>query len=159
AITRLPRRDALPLYLRREKVAMVPLTLVGAAGPAIDATAFDGHELAGRAVAVRTGWSRHWGTAAYGAGGHPHLTADAARALVDAGARLVGVGAIHLHGTATGERPAHTILLGAGIPVVEHLCNLDAVPDAPAATFTAVPVKVAGMATFPVRAFVAVPGD
>lgn len=142
-----------------QKVAMVPLTLVDAAGPAIDATAFDGHELAGRAVVVRTGWSRHWGTEAYGAGGHPHLTAGAARALVDAGARLVGIDSINIDGTATGERPAHTILLGAGIPIVEHLCNLDAVPDAPGATFTAVPVKVAGMATFPVRAFVAVPGD
>ncbi|HEY8527147.1 MAG TPA: cyclase family protein [Acidimicrobiales bacterium] len=140
-----------------EKVALVPLTLVDAPGPAIGAPVFDGHVLADRAVVVRTGWSRHWGTEAYGAGGHPHLTADAAQALVDAGARLVGIDSVNIDATATGDRPAHTILLGAGIPIVEHLCNLDAVPATPGDTFTAVPVKVAGMATFPVRAFVTVP--
>lgn len=140
-----------------ERVAMVPLTIVDAAGPAIDAGPLDGHALTDRAVLFRTGWSRHWATPAYGAGGHPHLTGAAASALVEAGARVVGIDSVNIDDTTTGERPAHSLLLEAGIPIVEHLCDLDAVPFAPDATFTAVPVKVAGMGTFPVRAFVVVP--
>ena len=71
--------------LALERVAFVPAVLVDAKGPAIDADAFAGLDLADHAVLVRTGWDAHWGTPAYGAGGHPHLTAAAARALVDAG--------------------------------------------------------------------------
>jgi arylformamidase len=138
-----------------ERVAQVPLTLVDASGPAIAEDALQGFDLRGHAVVFRTGWDAHWGTAAYGAGGHPHLTAGTARALADAGAALVGIDSVNIDDTTTGERPVHSILLRAGIPIVEHLCHLDEVPDGPA-TFTAVPVKVAGMGTFPVRAFVTV---
>ena len=77
--------------------------------------------------------------------------------LVDAGAALVGIDSVNIDDTSTGERPAHSLLLRAGIPIVEHLCDLDAIPATSGATFTAVPVKVAGMGTFPVRAFVTVP--
>ena len=76
-----------------------------------------------------------------------------------AGVALVGIDALNIDTTATMERPAHTGLLGAGIPIVEHLTNLAGLPTA-GARFTAVPVKVAGLGTFPVRAFatVAEPG-
>lgn len=140
-----------------ERVAHVPLTLVQSSQVAIGDDALLDLDLRGRAVLVRTGWDRHWGTPAYGAGGHPHLTAAAAQALVDGGAWLVGIDSVNIDDTTTGERPAHSILLAAGIPIVEHLCGLDEVAEAQGATFTAVPVKVAGMGTFPVRAFVTVP--
>lgn len=139
-----------------ERVASVPLVLIDGVGTAIGPELFASAELRDRAVLVRTGWDRHWGTDAYGAGGHPHLTEEAARALVDGGAALVGIDSVNIDDTSTGERPAHSALLAAGIPIVEHLCHLDQVPSAGAATFTAVPVKVSGMGTFPVRAFVTV---
>jgi arylformamidase len=146
---------ALPL----ERVAGVPGVVVDAAGDghgAIGAEAFAGRrDLAGAAVLVRTGWSRHWGTDRYGAVEHPHLTADAAAALAAAGPAIVGIDSVNIDGTATGERPAHTALLAAGIPIVEHLCRLEELPDGPF-TFFAVPVAVRGMGTFPVRAFAAV---
>ncbi|HEX6130603.1 MAG TPA: cyclase family protein, partial [Actinomycetota bacterium] len=82
--------------------------------------AFDGLELAGLAVLLRTDHARRWGTESYFAD-HPYVTADGARRLADAGAALVGIDTLNVDGTATGERPAHTTLLGAGIPVVEHL--------------------------------------
>ena len=140
-----------------ERVVNVPLTLVHHRGPAIDAGVLEGMHVAGRAVLFRTGWAAHWGTEAYGSRGHPHLTAEAARILVRAGAALVGIDSVNIDDTSGGERPVHSRLLEAGIPIVEHLCRLEDVPDDVLATFTAVPVKVAGMGTFPVRAFVTVP--
>jgi kynurenine formamidase len=138
--------------LALERVAFVAAVLVDATGPAIDADAFAGLDLAHRAVLVRTGWDAHWGTPAYGAGGHPHLTAAAAQALVEARVAVVGIDSVNIDGTSTGERPVHTALLTEGIPIVEHLRGLEQIPNGPF-TFTAVPVKVAGMGTFPVRAF------
>jgi kynurenine formamidase len=138
--------------LALERVAFVPAVLVDAKGPAIDADAFAGLDIANHAVLVRTGWDRHWGTPAYGAGGHPHLTGAAAQALVEARVAVVGIDSVNIDGTSTGERPVHTALLAKGIPIVEHLRGLEEIPSGPF-TFTAVPVKVAGMGTFPVRAF------
>ena len=138
--------------LALERVANVAAVLVDAKGPAVDAGAFAGLDLADRAVIVRTGWDARWGTAAYGAGGHPHLTAAAARALVDARVAVVGIDSVNIDATSTGERPVHTALLAAGIPIVEHLRGLEQIPSG-AFTFTSVPVKVKGMGTFPVRAF------
>src|SRR5207237_4447763 len=103
------------------------------------------------AVIVHTGWDVHWRTARYGSG-HPFLTRDAAEHLVGAGATLVGIDSINIDDDKDGARPAHTILLGAGIPIVEHLCDLGALPDQ-GFRFFAVPVKVKGMGSFPVRAF------
>ena len=117
---------------------------------AIDADAFRGKEIRGRAVLVHTGWDAHWNTPRYYEGG-PFLTAEAARYLREGGARLVGIDAHNIDDTRGGERPVHTILLGAGILIVEHLCNLGALPDDGFA-FSATPPKFKGAGTFPVRA-------
>lgn len=111
--------------------------------------------LRGHAVLVRTGWSRHFGSPAYGEG-HPFLTGAAGETLAAAGAALVGIDSLNIDDTAAGARPVHTALLAAGIPVVEHLTGLDALPD-DGFRFFAVPVKVRGLGTFPVRAFAVLP--
>jgi arylformamidase len=119
-------------------------------GP-IDATVFDGVDVRGKAVLINTGWDAHWRTDEYFEG-HPFLTKDAAQFLSDQGAALVGIDSYNIDNTADLTRPAHSILLGAGIPIVEHMCNLDQLLDKQF-KFFAVPVKVKGMGTFPVRAF------
>jgi len=118
----------------------------------IDAGVFRGMDVARAAVLVHTGWDRHWRTAAY-AVGHPFLDQSAAELLVAGEACLVGIDSLNIDGTDTGERPVHSVLLAAGIPIVEHLCNLRAVPLT-GARFHAAPVAVRGMGTFPVRAWV-----
>lgn len=140
-----------------ESLADLDLIVVrarGRAGRGIDATAFRGLEVHGRAVLVDTGWSAHWRTDRYFEG-HPFLTADAARALTDGGAALVGIDSFNIDDTDDGTRPVHTTLLGADIPIAEHLTGLDRLPDR-GARFFAVPVKVRAFGTFPVRAFAAV---
>ncbi|MGQ0838991.1 cyclase family protein [Actinokineospora sp.] len=118
---------------------------------AIDRAALLGHEVAGRAVLLHTGWAAHWGTPAYFEG-HPFLTADAADWLVERGAALVGIDSLNIDDTAGGTRPAHTALLAAGIPIAEHLRGLDALPVA-GFRFHAVPAPIEGFGTFPVRAY------
>ncbi|MGI8955591.1 MAG: cyclase family protein [Chthoniobacterales bacterium] len=108
-------------------------------------------EIGGKAVLFHTGWDAHWRTDQYFEG-HPYLTERLATELVAAGATLVGIDSFNIDCTDSGERPVHSALLGAGIPIVEHLCGLDALPDR-GARFYAVPVKVKGMGTFPIRAF------
>jgi kynurenine formamidase len=117
----------------------------------INAAALDGLNLHGRAVLFHTGWDRFWRTDAYFEG-HPFLTADAAEYLVQAGASLVGIDSLNIDDTADGRRPVHTGLLQADIPIVEHLCGLEKLPDR-GFRFFAVPVKVKNFGTFPVRAF------
>lgn len=119
-------------------------------GRAIGPDAFDGVEIAGRAVLVHTGWDRHWRTDQYFED-HPFLTEAAAVRLRDAGAALVGIDSFNIDDVSGGTRPVHTTLLGAEIPIVEHMANLAALPDS-GFRFTAVPPKIAGMGTFPVRA-------
>ncbi|UNB50455.1 cyclase family protein [Mycolicibacterium sp. YH-1] len=115
-------------------------------------------DVAGAAVLLHTGWDRHFGTAAYGLGA-PFLTAEGSRYLIDAGAVLVGIDSVNIDDTESGgERPAHTLLLGAGVHVVEHLTRLEALPPR-GARFTAAPPAVEGFGTFAVRAFAEVPGD
>jgi kynurenine formamidase len=121
---------------------------------AIRPPAFEGVDVAGRAVLIHTGWDRHWRTEAYFSG-HPFLTAESAAHLRDAGAALVGIDSLNIDDTADGTRPVHTTLLRAGIPVVEHLTGLDQLP-ASSFRFSAVPAPVRGMGTFPVRAFAVV---
>jgi kynurenine formamidase len=135
----------------------LPAVVVGASGRTERAIGPDllPADVRGRAVLVHTGWDRHWRTEAYFSG-HPFLTRAAAEHLRDAGAALVGIDSLNIDDTDDGERPAHTVLLAAGIPIVEHLRGLDAVP-AEGARFTAVPAPVRGMGTFPVRAFAALP--
>lgn len=105
----------------------------------------------GRAVLVDTGCSRHWRTEAYFSG-HPFLTREAAEHLRGAGAALVGIDSLNIDDTDDGTRPVHSVLLGAGIPIVEHLTALEQLP-LDGFRFTAVPAPVHGMGTFPVRAF------
>ena len=121
---------------------------------AIDKAAFEGLDVRDKAVLIHTGWDGHWRTDQYFEG-HPFLTKDAAQFLADEGAVLVGIDSYNIDDTADLSRPAHSILLGAGIPIVEHMCNLDQLPGDgfKGFKFFAVPVKVKGMGTFPVRAF------
>jgi kynurenine formamidase len=142
--------------LALESLALLPGVIVRDPGPEIDVSAFDGLEVAGAAVLVHTGWDEHWGSDRYGGPGAPFHTLAAAPALVDRGAALVGIDSVNIDDTADGTRPAHTVLLRAGIPIVEHLRGLEQVRDGERFTFTAVPVAVRGMGTFPVRAFAAV---
>ena len=120
----------------------------------IDFERFRGLDLAGKAVLVHTGWDRHWRTDQYFEG-HPFLTRRAAQYLADSNVKLVGIDSLNIDDTNDGTRPAHTILLGADIPIVEHLCSLQSLPDKNF-RFFAVPVKVQGMGSFPVRAFAVV---
>jgi arylformamidase len=107
--------------------------------------------LTDRAVLVHTGWARHWGTPRYTELDCPHLSAAAADALAEAGAAVVGIDSLNIDNPTDPERPAHFRLLRAGIPIIEHLTNLEAVPD-DGARLTALPAPVRGMASFPVRA-------
>ena len=125
-------------------------------GLAVDADAFEGLDVAGKAVLVHTGWDEHWRTDAYQQD-HPFLTEAAARCLAEAGAALVGIDSHNIDDTRARTRPVHTALLGAGILVCEHMTNLGALPER-GFRFTAAPPKVAGMGTFPVRAFAQVAG-
>lgn len=141
-----------------EAVVDVPVSLVSTGDlTSIEPDVLAGVELSGRAVLFHTGWSRHFGTPAY-ASGHPHLTTATVEALVVGRARLVGIDSLNIDPTSTGERPAHTGLLAAGIPIVEHLTNLDRLVGVTGARFYAVPPKVRGLSTFPVRAFAMVEG-
>lgn len=118
---------------------------------------FAGLDLRGRAVLVCTGMDAHWGTETYRDGLHPHLTAPAARALADAGAALFGFDALNADDFADLARPAHTILLGAGIPIVENLRGLTPLIGA-SFRFTAAPAPIRGLGSFPVRAIAVVGG-
>jgi kynurenine formamidase len=139
-----------------ERCALLPATAIDAGPGPIGEQIFADQHINGTAVLLRTGWDQHWGTAHYGDCSHPYLTEAAAKCLVEAGARLVGIDSVNIDDTADGRRPAHTVLLAAGTAVVEHLTNLDRVP-ASGATFTAVPAAIFRMASFPVRSFAAIP--
>jgi kynurenine formamidase len=123
-------------------------------GRVIDERWVAGLDVHGKAVIIHTGWARHWKTDQYFEG-HPYLTESAAQALKAGGATLVGVDTYNIDDTADGRRPVHTVLLGADILIVEHMCNLEAIPDDRPFRFYAVPVKVKAFGTFPVRAFIA----
>jgi kynurenine formamidase len=129
---------------------------VNAAERGISAAALADLDLKDKAVLFHTGWDTRWRTEEYSDGGHPFLTADAADYLARSGAALVGIDSFNIDATADGTRPVHSILLAKDIPVVEHLCGLGDLPDRDF-RFFAVPVKVKGMGTFPVRAFAIVP--
>ena len=142
--------------LELEKFADIPALVVRARereGRAIDAGYFADRDVNGKAVLVETGWSDNWGSERYFFG-HPFLTRDAAQFLADSGARLVGIDSLNIDDTRDGHRPVHSILLQQEIPIVEHLTNMSALNDGPF-RFSAVPVKVRGCGSFPVRAFAA----
>jgi arylformamidase len=126
------------------------VTDIGTRG--VPASVFWDRDVRGAAVLVHTGWDVHFGTPEYGTGS-PFLGADAAAYLAEQGAVLVGIDALNIDDVESGgERPVHSGLLKAGIHVVEHLTNLEALPPS-GARFTAAPPKVVGFGTFPVRAF------
>jgi len=139
---------------RLANLEAVLMRVTGSAERAISHTAFGAVDVRGRAVLAHTGWDRHWRTDQYFEE-HPFLTEDAASYLRDAGAALVGIDSYNIDDTADLRRPAHSILLGADIPIVEHLCGLEQLPTE-GFRFTAVPVKIKGMGTFPVRAYATV---
>ena len=139
-----------------DAVAAVPGVLVeGAPTGPTGLDALGGADVAGKAVLVRTGWDVHFGVDRYGEPDHPFLAEELAEALVAGGASLVGIDSVNIDGTADGTRPIHTVLLGAGIPIVEHLRGLDLLRGVDF-TFTAVPPPVRHLGTFPVRAFATV---
>jgi kynurenine formamidase len=124
-------------------------------GRSISRRVFEGLDLGGRAVLVHTGWDQHWGTQHY-LSANPFLTHDAAETLVAAGAALVGIDSLNIDDIGDRSRPAHSLLLGAEIPIVEHLRGLAQLP-ARGFRFSAVPPKVAGFGTWPVRAYALMP--
>lgn len=126
------------------------------AGRAVDVGLFGVGDFRGKAVLVRTGWSRHWRTDAYFQN-HPYLTRAAAERLVDAAAALVGIDSLNIDDTRDGTRPAHTALLSAGIPIAEHLTNLQSLP-ASGFRIHCVPAPLHGMGSFPVRAYAILAG-
>jgi kynurenine formamidase len=136
-----------------ESLADLPGVVVRAteAGRAVTAQGFRGLDLKGKAVLVHTGWARHWRTDQYFEG-HSFLTSEAATYLVEAGAALVGIDSLNIDDTNDGSRPVHTQLLRANIPICEHMCNLELLPES-GFRFHAVPVKVKAFGTFPVRAY------
>jgi kynurenine formamidase len=128
----------------------------GSATRAIDRAALEPYQVEGKAVLIHTGWDRHWGTERYGEG-HPFVTAGAAAWLAEHGAALVEIDSLNIDDTADASRSAHTALLAAGIPIVEHLRGLDQLPSE-GFRFHAAPVAVEGMGSFPVRAYAVVDG-
>jgi kynurenine formamidase len=134
-----------------------PARVVGVPGIVVDAgedqeipaALLDGLDVTGHAVLFRTGWDRHWGTERYGEPDHPYMSVAAAERLADAA--VVGIDSVNIDGTRTGERPIHSVLLAAGVPIIEHLTGLGQIGGRPF-TLVAVPPAIRGMGTFPVRA-------
>ena len=144
-----PDFTAVPL----EHLADLPGVVVDARrrpGRKLPVALFPRKELRGKAVLILTGWSERWGTARYTEPG-PFVGREAAAALVDAGPTLVGIDCMNIDDTEDGERPVHTLLLGADIPICEHLCSLEKLVGK-RFRFFAVPPAWEGVASFPVRA-------
>ena len=139
--------------LQLESLADLPGIVVRATnvGQVVTVDSFRGLDVKGKAVLVHTGWARHWGTDQYFEG-HTFLTGEVAAYLVEAGASFVGIDSYNIDDTNDGSRPVHTQLLRANIPICEHMCNLENLPDS-GFHFHAVPVKIKAFGTFPVRAY------
>lgn len=135
-----------------DRVADVPGVCVMAAGPEVGVDVLDGLDLRGSAVLFATGWDQHWRTDRYGAPEHPFLTNEVGAALIAGGAVVAGIDSVNIDDTRGKERPIHSMLLDAGILIVEHLTALDRLVGR-SFRFFATPPKVRGMGTFPVRAF------
>ena len=120
-------------------------------GRAIKPESFYDIDLKGKAVMIHSGWARHWQTDRYFEG-HAFLTKDSAQYLVANGAAFVGIDSYNIDDVLDGTRPVHTILLKNNIPICEHMCGLEQLPDEDF-KFHAAPVKIKGFGTFPVRAY------
>jgi kynurenine formamidase len=144
-----------------QKLADLPAVVVRAVGTgvrAVDTGALESLTVAGRAVLLHTGGDRHWGDPRYAVDA-PYLTEAGATWLVEHGAALVGIDAVNIDDispAAGGRRPAHSLLLAAGVPIVEHLTGLENLPPT-GFRFTATPPRIAAFGTFPVRAYATVP--
>jgi len=141
--------------LRLEQVVDLPGVRVPVSSRRIPPEILKDIDLNGKAVLFQTGWSRHWRTSRYGDPDHPFILSETAELLVTRGAALVGIDSVNIDDTSAesrGSRPAHSALLRWEVPLVEHLCNIEAIGDH-AFTFSAVPVRVENLATFPVRAY------
>ncbi|MEV4239900.1 MULTISPECIES: cyclase family protein [unclassified Nocardia] len=136
-----------------ERLFNVPIVMIRAAGIRVVGPDLlgDPARLWGKAVLVHTGWSARWGSSEYRGPGHPYLVGEVADALVAANVALVGIDSLDVDDTSLPTRPCHHTLLGAGIPIIEQLTNLDAVPDI-GARLVALPAPVRGMGSFPLRA-------
>lgn len=145
-------------HLDLYSIANLDGIVVRCAETAISEELFKEVDVKDRAVLVHTGWDKHWRTEEYANGNHPFLTESAATYLAKNGAALVGIDSFNIDSTRDGNRPAHTVLLGHDIPIVEHLCGLGELPEN-GFRFFAVPVKVRQFGTFPVRAFAIVITD
>jgi kynurenine formamidase len=137
-------------------VANLEGLVVRVTGKEIGADEFSGLDVKDKAVLIHTGWDRHWRTEEYPSGNHPFLTEEGANYLAKNGATLVGIDSYNIDSTSDAARPAHSVLLGHDIPIVEHLCGLNALPDT-GFRFFAVPIKIKRFGTVPVRAFGLVP--
>ncbi len=145
--------------LALSSLADLPAVVIRTAGNrsrAVDVGMLAAHEVAGKAVLLHTGGDGHWGTPAY-AEDAPYLTEAGARWLVDQRVTLVGIDAVNIDDTTSGgHRPAHSVLLAADIPIVEHLTGLDQLPVT-GARFTATPPRIREFGTFTVRAYASIP--
>ncbi|MDQ4103551.1 MAG: cyclase family protein [Actinomycetota bacterium] len=140
-----------------ERLVHMPVVVIRASGrTTIGPEVLDkADELWGKAVLVHTGWSRHWGAPAY-LSGSPYLTRGFAEAMVEANVALLGVDALNVDNVEDPNRPVHDTMLGNGIPLIEHLTNLNQLPDQ-GARLTALPAPVRGVGSFPVRAVAVLP--
>jgi arylformamidase len=141
--------------LSLDRLADLPVATIDAtvAGRAIGADLFSRLELEGRALLVRTDFSDNWGTDAY-LSGNPFLTAEACEVILSKRPAFVGIDSLNIDDIGDPSRPAHTRLLGAGIPICEHMTNLKRIPSAAGSRLHAVPIAWTGGVTFPVRAYV-----
>ena len=141
--------------LNLERVADAPAVCLDRRGQrTIDLSDDDLQGVEGHAVLIHTGHASHWGTENY-FDDHPHLTEQSAEALVRAKPACVGIDSLNVDSTDGGQRPVHTVLLGADIPIIEHLVNLDQLPSS-GFSFTAVPPKIEGAGTFSVREYASI---
>lgn len=118
---------------------------------AIDKSFFTNLDLTGKAVLVYTAFDRYWGTDRY-FHDHPFLTKDAAEYIASQSPVIVGIDTYNIDNTEDLSRPVHSILLGKDILIIEHMTNLRELPQK-GFRFTAVPQKIRGVGSFPVRAF------
>jgi arylformamidase len=133
----------------------VVVRVAGAPQQGIDVGALAALDVHAAAVLLHTGDDARFGTPAYSQNRH-FLTRAGASWLVAHGAALVGIDALNIDDTADAERPAHSLLLAAGIPLVEHLTGLGQLPPT-GARFTALPLRIEATGTIPVRAFARLP--
>lgn len=134
-----------------QKLVGVPTVVVSSSAMTVGPEAFADVETWGKAVLIHTGWDRHFGTEGY-LGGHPHLSEAGSKRLIEGGAVAVGIDSANIDNTSAGTRPAHSLLLAAGIPIVEHLTNLELLVGAVDIALTILPAPVVGLGTFPIRA-------